>query len=253
MHKGFSLVELSIVLVILGLLTGGILAGQSLIRAAELRSVTSDFQRYAAALYTFRDKYMALPGDMANATQFWTSAGGTGGDATCVSAQTNSSNATCNGDGSGQITGITGYANAERFMAWKHFANAGLIEGSYTGKSIGAAGSYTTSAGVNVPASKINNTVYDIYYVLEAVSSSHYFAGSQFDTNAISIFGNRLRPEESWNMDTKLDDGSPVYGKLVVHKPSSLSANNCATSDADTATYNVSVNTLECIVAFLLR
>ena len=52
MRSAFSLVELSIVLVILGLLTGGILTGQSLIRAAELRSVTSQMQQYRVAVYT---------------------------------------------------------------------------------------------------------------------------------------------------------------------------------------------------------
>ena len=71
MQRGFSLVELSIVLVILGLLTGGILAGQSLIRASELRAVSTEFQRYVAAVNTFRDKYFMLPGDMSNATAFW--------------------------------------------------------------------------------------------------------------------------------------------------------------------------------------
>ena len=69
--QGFSLVELSIVLVILGLLTGGILAGQSLIRASELRAATAEYQRYATSIQSFRDKYMALPGDMTNATRFW--------------------------------------------------------------------------------------------------------------------------------------------------------------------------------------
>ncbi|PZU43073.1 MAG: prepilin-type cleavage/methylation domain-containing protein, partial [Sphingomonas sp.] len=64
---GFSLVELSIVLVILGLLTGGILGGQSLIRAAEIRSIGVDFNRFSTATYTFRDKYMGLPGDITNA------------------------------------------------------------------------------------------------------------------------------------------------------------------------------------------
>ena len=71
MKNGFSLVELSIVLVILGLLTGGILGGQALIRAAELRAATTESQRYLAAINSFRDKYFALPGDMAIATRFW--------------------------------------------------------------------------------------------------------------------------------------------------------------------------------------
>ena len=71
MKKAFSLVELSIVLVILGLLVGGILTGQSLIRAAELRSVTTEFSQYQTAVMTFRDKYFAIPGDMKNARDFW--------------------------------------------------------------------------------------------------------------------------------------------------------------------------------------
>jgi prepilin-type N-terminal cleavage/methylation domain-containing protein len=59
--SAFSLVELSIVLVILGLLVGGVLSGQSLIRAAALRSVTNDYSRYSAAVNTFKDKYFPAP------------------------------------------------------------------------------------------------------------------------------------------------------------------------------------------------
>lgn len=99
MQKAFSLVELSIVLVILGLLTGGILAGQSLIRASELRAVVTEYERYIAASHTFRDKYMAIPGDMANATRFW------GDDAAlCADAGiTNGTPGTCNGNANGSI------------------------------------------------------------------------------------------------------------------------------------------------------
>lgn len=61
-NGGFSLVELSIVLVILGLLTGGILGGQSLIKAAELRAVTTELDAFQTATNTFRQKYFALPG-----------------------------------------------------------------------------------------------------------------------------------------------------------------------------------------------
>ena len=66
----FSLVELSIVLVILGLLVGTVLTGKSLIRASELRSVVSQFQAFHAAHNAFKDKYFSIAGDMNNATQF---------------------------------------------------------------------------------------------------------------------------------------------------------------------------------------
>ena len=74
-RSAFSLVELAIVLVILGLLTGGILSGQALIAAAEVRKAATQFTRYQAAVWTFRDKYFAMPGDMTNADKFWTAAG----------------------------------------------------------------------------------------------------------------------------------------------------------------------------------
>ncbi len=71
MRHGFSLVELSIVLVILGLLTGGILAGKSLMRASELRAVSTEYQRYLTAAQSFRGKYFELPGDFSKAQSFW--------------------------------------------------------------------------------------------------------------------------------------------------------------------------------------
>ncbi len=88
-------------LVILGLLTGGILAAQSLIRAAELRSVNTEYNRYITASQAFRDKYFALPGDFSSATRFWSRMNG---NADCV---TNSSASRLN-SGVWFINGATG-------------------------------------------------------------------------------------------------------------------------------------------------
>ena len=130
MRSAFSLVELSIVLVILGLLTGGILAGQNLIRAAELRSVTTQMTQYRTAFYTFRDKYFAIPGDMRNAIDFWGAQDGADGVGLDCFNDPSSTQATCNGDGDGDIQL---YPMTETYRAWQHLANAGLIEGTYTG------------------------------------------------------------------------------------------------------------------------
>lgn len=132
-QSGFSLVELSIVLVILGLLTGGILGGQALIRAAELRSVSTEYQRWTTATQTFRDKYFALPGDMTNATAFWGALDGNNGiGPDCRGESTGLP--TCNGDGNGRIESNTESAVSthEKWLIWRHLVNAGLIEGSYT-------------------------------------------------------------------------------------------------------------------------
>src|ERR1019366_6843373 len=67
---GFTLIEMSIVLVIIGLIVGSVLVGRDLIRAAELRSVISEVEKYKTAVMTFKGKYDCLPGDCANATTF---------------------------------------------------------------------------------------------------------------------------------------------------------------------------------------
>ena len=66
-QSGFTLVELSIVLVIIGLIIGGILKGQELIGNAQIKNVASQAQSYQAATAAFRDKYGALPGDLVSA------------------------------------------------------------------------------------------------------------------------------------------------------------------------------------------
>ncbi len=158
MRHGFSLVELSIVLVILGLLVGGVLTGQSLIRAAELRSVTTEFTKYQAAVNTFRDKYFQLPGDMNNATSFWGAAHAT--PATCLTT-VGIGTQTCNGDGGGNFLGASTAANSrvESFMFWQHLANSGLIEGSYNGMA-GSASALHAMGGVNVPRAKLSSAVW---------------------------------------------------------------------------------------------
>lgn len=200
---GFSLVELSIVLVILGLLVGGVLSGQALIRAAELRSVTTDVSRFGAALLTFRDKYFALPGDMNNATQFWGTAAGNGSNAACGSFQS-TTKATCNGDGDGLIEYTGGIQVYEDMRAWQHLANAGLIEGQYDGTYLSTGPQLRP--GKNVPPSKFGN---NIWWVASDTDQNVMLGLYQTDWGPLV-----LTPEEAWNVDTKLDDGKPSSGRI---------------------------------------
>lgn len=132
MQKAFSLVELSIVLVILGLLVGGILAGKSLVKASELRKVINDLHDYRTAMYSFRDKYFYWPGDMPNATSFWGSS-------------------VYNGNGNAIIEDANASANAqgENLGAWQHLQAAGLIKGAFTGAN--ASATPRLRPGVNMP------------------------------------------------------------------------------------------------------
>jgi prepilin-type N-terminal cleavage/methylation domain-containing protein len=266
--SAFSLVELSIVLVILGLLTGGILAGQSLIRAAELRSVTTDYNKYMTAVRAFRDKYFALPGDMTNATAFWGTAGGTGSDTTCQTT-VGTGTATCNGDGDGgtldTISGTVYYYEEYRF--WQHLANAGLIEGNFTGVQ-GAA----NTPGTNVPSSKISNALFFVNNIANYVTSGTTVSGGNVKIFAgdygksqltfINVGGSYttagswpLKPEEAWNIDTKLDDGLPSSGSVWSAKGNGTNT-NCTTfagvappGDAG-ATYLLSNSNKDCFLYF---
>lgn len=263
---GFSLVELSIVLVILGLLTGGILAGQSLIRAAELRSVATEYARYTTAAQTFRDKYFAIPGDFRDATRFWLRMNGNADCVTNSSAATNSAGA-CDGNGDGSVLweNAGGAAAAtEMHQFWRHLALAGLIEGSYSGTAAGGTNSASVLPGTNSPRSKLGNAGWGTGGGGNCGSTLCYYFST---TNFASIYGNyfvvgafapnntplsvALKPEEAWNIDTKLDDGKPATGKVM---PLWQAANNCTTSTSVTdaaGAYNLSNNTIYCALYFV--
>src|SRR6266581_3105005 len=74
-QKGFTLVEIAIVLVIIGLLLGGILKGQEMITQAKIKNVMSDFSGISAAYHGYQDRYRSIPGDDPGAAARWTTAG----------------------------------------------------------------------------------------------------------------------------------------------------------------------------------
>jgi prepilin-type N-terminal cleavage/methylation domain-containing protein len=243
MKQAFSLVELSIVLVILGLLTGGILGGQSLIRAAELRAVSTEHSRWLAASQTFRDKYFQLPGDLNNAQSFWTGpSSGTCPTATLTGTQT------CNGNGDGFVSaGGNGNEAGEMFTYWQHLANAGLIEGNYSGKA-GTGSSQHAVMGTNVPRSKMGGLGWSIQY-MGVITNANFmdagdygnvlFFGGDSSSNKTFAGTNALKPEEAWNIDTKMDDGKPGTGKVMTLKTTSPSwGTGCATNDLADSTNN---------------
>lgn len=251
-QAAFSLVELSIVLVILGLLVGGVLSGQSLIRAAELRAVSTEYMRYVTAVQSFRDKYFAIPGDMTTATQFWGAAdGSTGNTPACITA-VGVGTQTCNGSGNGALN-VPAYSN-EPFRFWQHLANAGLIEGSLAGVQ-GAGGSTDAIPGYNVPVSKLGGGAFGAYYTAGEPGDSVTFAGQY--TNLLVVggispgnmpVGRIFLSEEVWNIDTKLDDGRPGLGKVRLRYVA-----NCSTVPLGTdltADYRLSNRNKQCGIYF---
>lgn len=215
MRNGFSLVELSIVLVILGLLVGGIMTGQNLIKAAELRSIGTQFKEYQTATYLFREKYFDMPGDMDTATQFWDPAG------SCPPAANDPalSGGTCNGNGDGILADHLGTDQYEAYLFWHHLELAGLVTGQYTG--VPGTTVYHAIPGENVPVSKYSNGGWTARFREVAPGDPNYYAinmGNAFVFGAATgtiTHGKLLTAEEAWNFDTKFDDGKPGRGTVI--------------------------------------
>jgi prepilin-type N-terminal cleavage/methylation domain-containing protein len=112
-QQGFTLVEIAIVLVIIGLLLGGILKGQEMIIQAKIKNAITDFSGVSAAYFGYQDRYRATPGDDLQATR-WSGA--------------------VAGDGNRLLTGL--YAPAavtdETALWWDHLRRSGFVSGSGT-------------------------------------------------------------------------------------------------------------------------
>jgi prepilin-type N-terminal cleavage/methylation domain-containing protein len=124
--SGFTLIEMAMVLVIIGLIVGAVLVGRDMIQAAEVRAQVSQIDHINAAVQTFRDKYNCLPGDCAKGSDF-----GFQG----LQYNGGSSPFDNNGDGNGRIgvdpitlNSVPGHPDLEINMFWNHLIDAGFIK-----------------------------------------------------------------------------------------------------------------------------
>ena len=174
-EQGFTLVELAIVLVIIGLLLGAVLKGREMIENAKYKNFANQISGYTAAMYTFMDKYnRAFPGDMKNA------------DSEIPGVTTGH-----NGNGDGEINGgeCNNNGGEESCLVWEHLSKAGIIGGSYSG------------AAREVPHNTFGNNI-EFYYDTIWSESGHWF---RYDMIPLSV---------AKRYDKEFDDGQPKTGSV---------------------------------------
>jgi prepilin-type N-terminal cleavage/methylation domain-containing protein len=219
-QQGFTLIELSIVLVIIGLIVGGVLVGQDLIRAAEVRATITQIEKYNTAVNTFRTKYNnQLPGDIdaTDAAQFGFAARGPNAG---------------QGDGNGVLEGYNNVAggnlsaDGELAMFWEDLSVASMIDGSFSTATQWIPTVSITGSGIDAyfPQAKIGqgNYIYVIsggtwtgvwnstginYFTLSAITS--------IDPNSAVHSAPGLTVQQAYSIDTKIDDGLPQSGNVT--------------------------------------
>ncbi len=199
-EKGFTLIELSIVLVIISLIVGGVIGGKSLIRSAELGDITSGLNKYKTAYNTFKLQYDALPGDMRDAQDYWPS---------CVDVGAN----LCNGNGDGKV----GPAGGELFRSWQHLGLADVVNIKYTGSSV-----TPVIPGENVPEGVSSGTVYQIFSVPAFLAIMYGNTGnwvhySNDYSGSVAPYAS-LSGREAKSLDKKIDNGDADSGNVQVWK-----------------------------------
>lgn len=213
-EAGFTLIELSIVLIIIGLLIGGVLQGQEMINNTRLKTTVSQTDSIQAAVQTFQDKFNELPGDFAQAAVI--AAGNVPGDDDGI-IDFAAANAAV-------VLNTATATGTEAANVFDHLQDANLLQGVRDG---GAAGN-----PIWVLDTQIDGGVFDVGTLIFAAGNGvgiRMSAGTGA-TNAL------LAPVDAFSLDTKYDDGNPLTGRWESPTAATdTAANSCHTAGAWTA------------------
>lgn len=185
-QRGFTLVEIAIVLVIIGLILGGVFKGQVLVDSARVRTMSAEIDGIRTAWLSFNERYRSIPGDFPKAP-----------------LQIDS--AAIAGDGNGRIDNP-----AERAGVWQQLSLAGFISGSYDGSQASTGSSTDVICGPSTCPKNPFSGYYKISYSAQAADidepANEIYTGSQIPVNVLS------------QLDARLDDGKATSGRFRVHR-----------------------------------
>jgi prepilin-type N-terminal cleavage/methylation domain-containing protein len=209
-QAGFTLIELAIVLVIIGLLLGGVLKGQELINSAKVKNMATDFKNIQVYIYGYQDKFKALPGDDRAPD-------------THVGAA-----ATTKGDGNGEIGGAWNATSAtESYYFWEHIRRAGLASGSTDSATTNTTYLPTNNEGGPVGIqSKPQNTITGL-------------------TGSYAVCSGGIVGKIAKQLDVQMDDGDTTKGSVMV--AAAVNGTTAATAVATTATDFDSTKYVVCV------
>ncbi len=272
-NQGFTLIELSIVLVIIGLIVGGVLVGRDLILSAKIRGAIGEIERINTSVYTFKNKYAALPGDIENtkAQSLGLSAYDTGtgsnrylGDGNSIIRHTDEGGRCCSG---------------EQALMLLHLSQTGLLNYALKddqifldGSDIGTINELTTKEEISsiFPVSQYLPNAH-IIPSLHLLTNNFYLAMAGFTylgTGNNKTFTTVISPITAQMIDRKVDDGAPESGiVLATNETEALPVSDiiiysdpltdCISTVGSETVYNTlsttSANNLNCNIAFFAR
>lgn len=231
--KGFSLVEISVVMAIVGLLLGGVLAGQALLNGQRKNALISKAKELRVAIQQFKLKYGYYAGDFPTATQVWGRAdGGSPITANCANPDSDNANpnGTCNGNGDGV------YDWTEPARSWQQLRLAGMVSGLYDGVS-----AYPPIPGITAPTmdGKLNSAFIPRSGIADSTNWEFYegdYSGAISygfdDGSSVSGGGPIISGEDAFNIDRKVDDGLPATGSVRAYKSDVFYRPDCPAANA---------------------
>ena len=189
--SGFTLIEIAIVLVIIGLLLGGVLKGQELINSAKVKNLATDFKNIPVFVYGYQDKFKALPGDDKNVVTLHLA-----GMTPAAVLATTPASSSGNGRLDGEWDSIT--ETDESILFWQHVRLAGLAPGPTAAPAAGA-----TAIEAFVPANAVGGRIgISSTLPITGMTGSYYVCSYGIDGKFVT------------QLDTTLDDGVTTTGSV---------------------------------------